>query len=180
MPPAPESLRLLRLAGLFTWLLISVAALIEGVGRPAAFATWSASLLGFGALYAWTTSRVERSAVRWATLASQSACVLVMAGNQYRGLEGMLLVLVALQLGLIAPRAVGLTWIAVQSLALFLAILYRWTLYEALLFTPPYLGFQILAYLVMALVLREASARAALARTNAELMSTRELLEQNA
>lgn len=40
MMPGAETLRVLRLAGLFTWLLIAIAALVEGVGRPWAFATW--------------------------------------------------------------------------------------------------------------------------------------------
>ena len=181
MAQAPEPHRLLRLAGLFTWLLIAVAAALEGVGRPVAFATWSTSLVVFGALYAWTTSRMASAgALRWILLASQAGCVIVMVGNQYRGYEGLLLVLVALQLGLLARRALGFGWIAVQSLALFWAIQVRWSFREALLFAPPYLGFQILGFLVMELLGREASARTALARSNAELMSTRELLDESA
>jgi len=176
-----EPLRVLRLAGLVTWLLIGMAALIEGRGRPMAFATWAAALLGFGALYVWATTFLRRArALRWLALAGQAACALTMAANQYRGFEGMLLVLVAAQLGLFAPRAIGLAWIAAQSTALLLAIQYRWSMYEALLFTPPYFGFQILGFLIMALLAREARGRAALARTNAELMSTRELLAENA
>jgi signal transduction histidine kinase len=181
MMPGAETLRVLRLAGLFTWLLIAIAALVEGVGRPWAFATWLGALVLFGALYAWTTSRWPRTpGLRWAAVAAQLACVLVMAGNQYRGFEGMLLVLVALELALIASRAVGLAWIAAQSLTLLLAIQYRWSWYEALLFTPPYLAFQVLAFVVVELIGREASGRAALARTNAELVSTRELLAGHA
>jgi signal transduction histidine kinase len=173
--PAPDTLRVLRLAGLSVWLLLAVAALVEGLGRPWGFATWIAGWLAFGALYGWATSRRPS----WPLLAAQVACVLVMAGGQYRGFEGMLLVLVALELGAVAPRAIGIAWIAVQSVALFIAIRYRWSWYEAQLFTPPYLGFQILAFAVVELVGREASGRAALARSNAELVSTRELLAEH-
>lgn len=181
MVAPPETLRLLRRAGLFTWLLIAVAALVEGIGRPRAFATWLIALMLFGALYAWTTSRAHIGGrMRWVGLAGQAGCVIAMAGNQYRGYEGMLLVLVALELGLTGRRAIGLVWIAAQSLALLWAIQHRWTLYEALLFTPPYLAFQLLAFLVMQLLGREAGARAALARANAELVSTRELLAESA
>jgi len=175
MSPAPDTLRVLRLAGLLVWLLIAVAALVEGVGRPWGFATWLAGLLAFGALYGWATSRRPS----WPLLAAQVGCVLMMAGGQYRGFEGMLLVLIALELGAIAPRATGLVWIAVQSVALFIAIRYRWSWYEAQLFTPPYLGFQILAFAVVELIGREATGRAVLARTNADLSSTRELLAEH-
>jgi signal transduction histidine kinase len=181
MGVASEPPRELRLAGLLTWLLIAVAAAIEGIGRPVAFATWSASLIGFGVIYAWATGRLGRpGAVRWLLLVCQSACVLVMAANQYRGYEGLLLVLVALELGWIAPRRAGLGWIAAQSVALFAAIWHRWTFRDALLFAPPYLGFQILGFLMMEALGREASARTELARSHAELMSTRELLAESA
>jgi signal transduction histidine kinase len=173
---APETLRVLRWAGLLAWLLIAVAALVEGMGRPRGFAVWVVSLAAFGALYAWATWRRPT----WAAVAAQLACVLAMAGNQYRGFEGMLLVLIALELALIASRGVGLAWIAAQSLALLVAIQYRWSWYEATLFTPPYLGLQVLAFLVVGLIAREARGRAALARANAELVSTRVLLDEHA
>jgi signal transduction histidine kinase len=175
MTPATGTLRVLRLAGLFLWLLIAVAALVEGMGRPRGFMLWGAGLLGFGALYCWGMSRQPS----WPVLAAQVGCVLVMAGGQYRGFEGMLLVLVALELGLIAARTTGLVWIAAQSIALFIAICYRWSWYEAQLFTPPYFGFQVLAFVIVELIGREASGRTALARTNAELVSTRELLAEH-
>jgi len=73
----------------------------------------------------------------------------------------------------------GLVWIAAQSIALFIAICYRWSWYEAQLFTPPYFGFQVLAFAIVELIGREASGRTALARTNAELVSTRELLAEH-
>ena len=175
MTLAADRLRVLRLAGLLVWLLIAIAAIVEGMGRPWGIATWSVGLLGFGALYGWATSRRPT----WALLAGQTGCVMVMAAGQYRGFEGMLLVLIALELGAVAPRRIGLSWIAAQSLALFIAIGVRWSLYEALLFAPPYLGFQVLAFAVVEMVGREANSRAALARTNAELMSTRELLAEH-
>jgi signal transduction histidine kinase len=175
MTAAPETLRVLRLAGMLVWLLIAVAALVEGVGRLEGFVAWVAALIAFGGLYVWATSRRPS----WPLLAAQVGCVVVMATNQYRGFEGMLLVLVALELALIASRAVGFAWIAAQSLGLLVAIWFRWSWYEAQLFTPPYLGFQVLAFVVVELLGREASGRATLARANAELMSTREFLAEH-
>jgi signal transduction histidine kinase len=173
-------LRLLRFAGLFACLLVAAPAFIDGPGGPAAFAPWLGSLVVFAALYAWTTGRLSPAPLVYAALAVQAACVIVMVATQCRGLEGTLLVLVAMELGLVAPRRVGLLWIAAQSPALFWAIQHHWSLRPALLFTPPYLGFQVLAFLVVELLRREAKARADLARANAELVSTRELLAESA
>ena len=181
MTPAPETIRLLRLAGAFTCVLVAAPPAVEGIGQPVPFFIWLASLVSFGALYAWTTARWQApDATRWAALAGQSACPIVMAAMDYRGLDGTLLVLVALELGLIAPRRLGLAWIVVQSLALMWAIQHHWSLRPALMWAPPYLGFQLLTFLMVELLDREARARAALARTNAELIATREQLAANA
>jgi len=181
MTLAPETLRPLRLAGLLTVLMIAISAAIEGRGRLAGVIPWGISLALFAGLYAATTARLGAPGKSvWAALAEQTVCVIVMVFGQYRGLEGTLLVLVAMQLGLIAPRRLGLAWIGVQSLAMFLGIQHRRSLREALLFTLPYLGFQLLTFLIVEVLRREANARAALARTNAELVSTRELLAESA
>jgi signal transduction histidine kinase len=181
MAPTPETLRLLRLAGVFTWLLVAAPPAIEGVQRPPTFPLWVASMVSFAGLYAWTTShRARPSPTLWAALAGQSGCVVFMAAMQFHGLEGALLVLVALELGLVAPHRVGLVWIVAQSLGLAWAIHHYWHLRPALMFTPPYLGFQVLTFLVVQLLDREARARAELTHTNAELVATRELLAEGA
>jgi signal transduction histidine kinase len=61
-----------------------------------------------------------------------------------------------------------------------IAMSQHWALRPAVLYTPPYLGFQLLAFLLVELLGREARARADLARTHAELLSTRELLAESA
>jgi signal transduction histidine kinase len=181
MAPAPETLRLIRLAGACAWLLVAIPPAVEGAGRPTAFAWWLASMVLFAALFAWATSRLERPGPAfWAALAGQSACVVVMTATQYHGLEGALLVLVALELGLTAPRPVGLAWIIAQQVALLWGIQHHWSLRPALMATPPYLGFQVLTFLVVQLLGREARARSELAHTNAELVATRELLAEGA
>lgn len=181
MVPTPETLRLLRLAGVFAWLLVAAPAVVMRVEPPTAWVPWLASLILFGALYAWATSLLgRRGPWLWAALAGQVVCVIVMVATMYRGLEATFLVLVALQLGWVAPRWLGLLWIALQSLALLLAIRYHWSLRPALMYTPPYLGFQMLTFLIVELLGRQARARDALARLNAELLSTRELLAESA
>jgi signal transduction histidine kinase len=181
MGPPPATLRLLRLTGLLAWLLVAAPPAVEGMERPAAFWAWLGSMTLFGALYAWATARLgSPGPAVWASLLAQSACVIGMSAAQYHGLEGTLLVLLSLELGLVAPPRVGLAWIAAQSLGLAWAIQHHWSLRPALMFLPPYGGFQVLTFMMVRLLDREARAREALARTNTELVATRELLAENA
>jgi signal transduction histidine kinase len=85
-----------------------------------------------------------------------------------------------MQLGLTTGRRVGLWWIVLQSLGLTWGIQHHWSLRSAWLLGPPYLGFQVLAFLVLEVVARETRGRLELARANAELVSTRELLAESA
>jgi signal transduction histidine kinase len=176
-----ETTRLLRVAGLLAFALVVAPAILQGLRPFAVSAPWLSPLLVFGALFAWSTSRLGRaSPTVLAALGLQAAAVIVMVATQCRGQEGALLVLVAMELGLTVTRRVGLVWIALQSLALFLAIQYHWSLRPAVLLTPPYLGFQVLAFLVVELLGRESRARDELARAHAELVATRELLAESA
>jgi signal transduction histidine kinase len=181
MAPTPDTLRLLRLTGLLAWLLAATPPAVEGMGRPAAFWAWLGSMALFGALYAWVLPRLGNAGPAvWTSLLAQSACVIGMSAVQYHGLEGTLLVLLSLELGLAASRRVGLAWIALQSLGMVWAIQHHWSLRPALMFTPPYVGFQVLTFMMVQLLDREARAREALARTNTELVATRERLAENA
>ncbi len=181
MHPAPESVRLLRLAGLTAWGLVGVHAVVQGIGRPAAFGVWLTGFLAFGLLFAWSTRRRATPGLASTLgLAGQSVCVIAATAVQCRGYEGTLLVLVAMQLGLLTTRARGLICVALQTLLLTLAIAHHWSPRQALLLAPPYLGFQVLGLLAFELVARETRARIALTQTNAELVSTRALLAQSA
>jgi signal transduction histidine kinase len=175
------TIRLVRLAGLLAWLTVALPAALQGTGRPSSFVVWLAGYLAFGALLIWTTSRLHRDgAALRIGLAAQAACVLTIVAVQCRGYEGILLVLIAMQLGLAVPRRTAVAWVVVQTLAMTWGIQHHWSLRPALLLTPPYLGFQLLAVLVFESLARESRGRAELARLNAELLSTRELLAQNA
>jgi signal transduction histidine kinase len=173
---SPETVRLLRLAGLFTWLLVAMPPAVEGIGKPGEFRAWLLAMLLFAGFYTWALTQLAgRGRTSWVALGGQTACVVVMSAFQYHGLEGTLLVLVALELGTWAPRGIGLAWIAGQSLAMAWAIQHHWSLRPALMFAPPYVGFQVLTFMVVQLLGREARSREALARTNERLRIAREL-----
>ena len=176
---AREHLRLLRWAGLAAWLGVGLPIWLQlsAIQRPGAFAGWLVAWLLFAAAF-WVTSGGRELARREELLlmAFQGACVLVIVLLLCDGFEGTLLVLVAMQLASRVSRRMGLAWIAVQSVALTVAITIHWSLRPALLLAPPYLGFQILAFLAFEALEREARGREELARTNAELRSARELL----
>jgi signal transduction histidine kinase len=179
---SPEATRLLRLAGSLAWLGVVSPALLQGIGGPTAFSIWLTGLLAFGALFAWSTRRLNEPATPalWGILAGEAVCVVTSTAVQCRGYEGSLLVLIAMQLGLVAPRRAGLAWVGGQTLAMAWAIQHHWSPGSALLLTPPYLGFQVLAFLVVEALGREHRARVDLAQALAELLSTRELLAENA
>jgi signal transduction histidine kinase len=181
MAPETDLPRGLRLAGLLVWMLVGIPTALQGTGGREAFTVWLGGFFVFGALFAATTDgRPHPPSVATAALMAQAAAVITMTAVQCRGYEGTLLVLVALQIGWrMTPRA-GLAWVAVQTLALAWAIAHHWSLRQALLLAPPYLGFQVLALLAMAALVREMRAAAALASANAELVATRELLAQTA
>lgn len=133
---------------------------------PAVLLVWTFAYLLFGAVF-WVTS-ASRQGNLW-LLGLQGLCVMALVLTLCDGFEGALLVLVAMQLGSRVDRRTGLLWIAVQTVLLCAAITYHWSLRPALMLAPPYLGFQILAFLAFEALEREA-------RINAELRSTRELL----
>jgi len=171
-----DALRLVRWAGLACIGLVAVPALLQGAGQPAAFASWAGGFVAFVALFAWTSARTgSRRHGPLVAVAAQSACVVLMVATQCRGQEGALLVLTAVQLGRLLPRGPGLLWIALQSLGLFWAIQHHWSLRPAILLTPPYLGFQALAYLLVELIQREGRLRDLGARDAERLRIAREL-----
>jgi signal transduction histidine kinase len=162
-------LRLLRWGGLAAWLGVGLPIWLQlDQTKPGAFAGWLAAWLLFAAAL-WVTTGGGRDGLGLPLLAFQAAAVMVMVLLLCDGFEGTLLVLVAMQLAPRLPRRTGLLWIAIQSLLLGTAIAVHWSLRPALMLAPPYLGFQILAFLAVEALDREA-------RANAELRAARDLL----
>ena len=171
-----SSSRLLRWGGLAAWLGVGVPLWLQRAQvRPGAVPGWLAAWLLFAAALWMTTAGRERdrrldfSWLNTALLALQTACVIALVLLLCDGFEGTLLVLVAMQLAPRVSRRTGLAWIAAQSLLLAAAITIHWSLRPALMLALPYLGFQVLAFLAVEALDREA-------RANAELRAARDLL----
>jgi len=180
--------RVLRAAGLAIWAIVGLpvfasARTIRALGASnLSFLAWTAAFVLFGAAFLRTTSRARFDRERKGTLvllAGQAAAVLALVAlPPCYGLEGALLVLVALQLGgRLAPWS-AFAWIVAQSAALFVTIALHWNTHSGIMLAGAYFPFQLLGFWTAHLLARETAERDSLARANAELEGTRELLAE--
>ena len=142
--------RILTIAGVIVWLMVAVPVLVQAP-RTSLMAEWAVAYVLFLALFL-----IDLRRPRLWMLGAQAACVIVVVALLCDGFEGTLLVLIAMQLGSRVGRRAGLTWIAVQTLLLAAAVAFHWNAFSAFLITPPYLGFQILAFFTFQVLDREA------------------------
>ncbi|MEP6768896.1 MAG: sensor histidine kinase [Acidobacteriota bacterium] len=185
--PAEYS-RLLRLAGGAVWIVVGFPVLTSfrqarASGSSAgAFFAWVAAFLLFAVAYALTSreGRFERDrAGALLLVAAQAAAVLALVAlPPCYGLEGALMVLVAIQLGGRVAPAAGVFWIVAQSALLFAAMSLHWSVHSGIMIAGAYFPFQLLAFWTAHLLAREGAARQSLALANAELHATRDLLAE--
>jgi signal transduction histidine kinase len=148
--PDTVQTRPFALAGLFVWTMVGLPVVVAGAISPGLMASWAAVYLLFAALFA-----AELRFPSLPLIALQAACIVVVVLLLCDGFEGTLMVLIAMRLASRVKRSHGLAWIAVQTALLAAAIAIHWTPRSALLLTPPYLGFQILAFLTVQALARE-------------------------
>ncbi len=150
--------RWFRRATAFAWAMVGLPMLFESGLPPGPLAIWCSAYAAFGAS-AWVSSRRARPPL--VLLGLEGACVFLMVAVLCNGFEAALLVLVAMKLARRAPARVGWAWIAAQSLLLGVGITLHWSLRSAILLVPPYLGLQVLGYVMVRLLGRiEAAGRA--------------------
>ncbi len=113
-----------------------------------------------------------------ALLLIQSAAGLTMLYIGGDGTVAATLVIVAAEVASIFPMSVTWLWIAVQTVAI-TAIWARFEGLGAIAIGGAFAGFQAFAASTIALARSERTAREDLGRTNAELLATRSLLEEN-
>jgi signal transduction histidine kinase len=180
--------RLLRAGGFAVWIAVGLPVFLFSL-RPSAdrgqsaFAAWAVSYLLFGLAFWLATSRNRSESDRMGMLglaAGQAAAVLsLVALPPCFGLEGALLVLVALQLGGLLSRRAAVFWIAAQSACLLAVVWLHWGWHWGVVLAFAYLPFQLIADRTTRLLAEETAARKRLTAANAELEATRELLAQS-
>ena len=132
-------------AGLGAWLLVALPTVL-GSWRSPSFRVWSLAWLLFGLAFVVTSGRDRLDAPMAAGLVLQGGAVVVLVSLLCNGYEGMLLVVVAAQLGRVVPLWPGLGWVIAQTLAVTLGIAFHWSRRPALMLMSPYLGFQLFAF----------------------------------
>jgi signal transduction histidine kinase len=180
MPISRKSDDLLQRGGLLVWGMVGASAFLGQLEQPRRLSVWILVWLAFGLIHVSLRDLFPRAKTGWRylLLGAETACVLAMVHVRCDGFEGALLVLVAMQLGPRVPLRTGLIWILVQSLLFAAAIAQHWSLSPALMLTPPYIGFQVLAFLAFRLLEQEARAQAALQAAQEQLVQRNRMAER--
>jgi signal transduction histidine kinase len=163
--------RLMAIAGGIAWLMAALPAFIQHAGTIPVDPRWMAAFFAFGALFVANLARP-----RIALLLGESAAAITLVFLRCDGYEGVLLAVIAMQLGGSVNRRVGIIWIIAQTVLLATAVAMQLGVRPAWLLAPPYLGFQLVAYFTFRAMAREVAARAALAAANVELRAMQQIL----
>ena len=167
-------------AGFVVWMAAAVPQMAAWASGRACFeqssVVWCAAYGSFAIAFHFAARTVRRGAWRAAALAGQSVAALVALAIGNTGFEGALLCVVAGESPLVVGEKTGFVWVIAQTVAMVAVDLvspYRGRATHLSAFA--YAGFQLFAFGASRLFVREAQARAELARVHAELLATREL-----
>lgn len=175
----------LSLAAYVTWLAIAIDSVELEALRAGDAREWAgaAALLGMLLLFVWRATRdpvADTSEAATNTLL-QGALLVAAEALLMAGQTAVLLVIVAGQLVLMLPIRQAVAWLAVFNLVFFaLWLKASGSVGQALLWLVPIAGFQAFAGLVGHYAGMTSRQREHLAEVNAELLATRELLDESA
>ena len=186
--------RVLRLAGLFTWALVSLPLVYtqyapeEGMIQPGAGeATWLfVAYLGFGGCYFWLTRGLSAAGhTGWydrlalLVLTISALAVSYISGT---GLGSILMMVAAGVIPWLLSKRVGVIWLVVSQLAVLpvYSLIMGLPLFEALLQSLLYGGFSMFVFVTSLVARQQTQAREEQRRLNAELRATRLLLAESA
>ena len=113
-------------AGLAAWLLVALPTVLSSWRSPV-FTPWAAAWAVFGVAFVFTCRRERLDVPMAAGLALEGAAVVALVALLCNGFEGMLLVVVAAQLGRVATLPGGIAWLVVQTLAAGAGIAFHWS-----------------------------------------------------
>lgn len=189
--------RLLRLAGLFTWVVVGVPlvypwllGLLDHAGERAALlppmplAGWVA-YFGFGTAFAWLARGLGRRRTGPAEvlgLAALTAAAIAVSYYNQSGLGSVLLMVAASVLPWLLSLRLGLLVLVVSQLAV-VPVFVRglgFPLLEALMQSVLYAGFSSFVFVTSMVAVQQTQLREEQRRLNAELRATRALLAESA
>lgn len=189
-------IRLLRYAGLFTYLCVALP-LLSGPGGLAEVSAWWSnpnitgwilSYLIFGVTYLLLTRRSGMtrqtsypSVVQLFGLVVLTGSAVAMGWFSQSGLSAMLMLVIAVVLPWQLPVGAGLAWMLLQNLMLIpiIASYMGWTIVTAFLQVCMYLGISALVFFTSMIASLQAEEREAQRRLNSELRATRALLAES-
>ncbi|HEV8632381.1 MAG TPA: histidine kinase [Thermoanaerobaculia bacterium] len=177
---------LLFAVGALTWAVAALPVATAGARNPAHLGEprilgWGVAFALFGLVYlsdGWRSTRRSGSG-RVARLMVEAGATVAMTALVPSPFSATPLVVVASQLAGAVPALAGWAWIALQSLAVLVALVPGGSLPLAVTSASAYLLFQLFAYHTASVAAREVEAREALERANAELRATQELLAES-
>jgi signal transduction histidine kinase len=186
--------RVLRLAGLFTWALVSLPLIYtqyapeEGMIQPGAGeAVWLfAAYLAFGGCYFWLTRGLNAAGhTGWydrVALLVLTVSALVVSYISGTGLGSILMMVAAGVIPWLLSKRVGVVWLVLSQLAVLpvYSLIIGLPLFEALLQSLLYGGFSMFVFVTSLVARQQTQAREEQRRLNAELRATRLLLAESA
>ncbi len=181
--------RVLRLAGLFTWVMVGLPLVLLALGQPAAM-RWSVLLFGaylaFGAAYFHLTRELRAGGqASWADrsmLGLLTACGLAVSFLSGSGLGSILMMVAAGVIPWMLPARFGVAWLLVSQLAVtpVYYFLLEMPLFEAVMQSLLYGGFSMFIFVTSLVARQQTDAREEQRRLNTELRATRVLLAESA
>jgi signal transduction histidine kinase len=189
-------IRLLRYAGLFTYLCVALP-LLSGPGGLAEVSAWWSnpnitgwilSYLIFGVTYLLLTRRSGMtrqtgypSVIQLLGLVVLTGSAVAMGWFSQSGLSAMLMLVIAVVLPWQLPVGAGLAWMLLQNLMLIpiIASYMGWTIVTAFLQVCMYLGISALVFFTSMIASLQAEEREVQRRLNSELRATRALLAES-
>ena len=188
--------RLLRYAGLFTYLCVALPLLPGSWSLARVSALWSnpnisgwiISYVVFGLTYLMLTRRSSMTRQRGAPqlikvfgLLVLTSSAIAMGWFSQSGLSAMLMLVIAVVLPWQLPVVAGLIWMLMQNLMLIpiIANYMGWTIATAFLQVCMYLGISALTFITSMVASQQAEQREGQRRLNSELRATRALLAES-
>ncbi len=182
-------LRLLRYAGLFTWICVGVplvlrTRLFDSNPQAVTVIGWWIAWLAFGIAYWLSMRELANEGRRWVfllLLPVMAAAAVAVSYLTQGGIGAILLLVSAGVLPWALTLAWAIVWLVAQSLAMIPVFVSRadFSLLEALLQAGLYLGFSSFAFITSVVARRQAEDREELWRVNAELRGAQLMLAES-